>query len=69
MVAGDFANRGELLVATLPGPDVSGIDAIFVERDRAVGILRQQDVAVVMEVADDGDVTAGIEKTLLDFRS
>ena len=47
---------------------VAGIDAVFVEVAGAIGILRQQNVAVVVEVADDRDVAARIEEALLDFR-
>ena len=45
----------EVLVAVL-GADVAGVDAVLGERPRAGGILRQQEVAVVVEVADDRDV-------------
>ena len=38
--------------------DVSGIDAVLREGPGAVGVLLQQQVAVVMEVADDGDADA-----------
>ena len=49
----DLADRRELLVAPLAGADVAGIDPVLVERARAVGKLRQQEVAVVVEVADE----------------
>ena len=51
-----------------PCADVAGIDAVFVERAGAIGILGEQHVAVVMEIADDGRVAARIEQALLDFR-
>src|SRR5205085_524697 len=38
----DGANHRELLVAASAGADVAGIDAVLVERARAVGISRQQ---------------------------
>ncbi len=63
----DFTNRRELLIAALTGADVAGIDAVLVERFGAVGILGEENVAVVMEVADDGDVAARVEEALLDF--
>ena len=53
VIAGDFADGRELLVAPLAGADVAGIDAVLVERVRAVGIAGQQQVAVVVEVADE----------------
>ncbi len=68
VVARHFADGGELFVAALPGADVAGIDAVFVERARAIGIFREQHVAVVMEIADHRNVAAGIEHALLDFR-
>ena len=60
IVARDFADRGELLVAPLAVADVAGIDAVFVERLRAIGIFRQEDVAVVMKIADHGNVAARV---------
>ena len=68
VVARHFANGGELFIAALAGADVAGVDAVFVERLRALRILRQQDVAVVVEIADDGRVAAGIKQPLLDRR-
>ena len=67
VVARDLADGGELLVAPLAVAHVAGIDAVFIERAGAIGILRQQDVAVVVKIADDRSVAAGIEKTFLDF--
>ena len=67
VVARHLADRGKLFVAALAVADVAGIDAVFIERSRAIGIFREQDVAVVMEVADDGDVAAGVKQALLDF--
>ena len=52
----------------LPVPTLPGIDAVLVERARAVGIARQQQVAVVVEVADERGGHAGVEHPLLDFR-
>ena len=67
VVARHLADRRKLFVAALAVADVAGIDAVFIESLRAVGIFREQDVAVVMEVADKGDVAAGVEEALLDF--
>ena len=63
----DLADGGELLVAPLAGADVAGIDAVLVERRGAVGIARQQQVAVVVEVADERRRAAGVEHALLDL--
>ncbi len=69
VVARHFADGGELFVAALAGADVAGIDAVFIERGGAVGILGEQDMAVVMEVTDEGDVAALVEQALFDFRT
>ena len=53
VVDGYFADRGELLVAPRARTYVAGIDAVLVQRPRAIGIFGQQDVPVVMEIADD----------------
>ncbi len=68
VIDGDFADGGELFVAALSRADVAGIDAVFIESFRAFGILREQDVAVVMEVADDGYFAASSEQAFLDDR-
>ena len=67
VIAGDSADRGELFVAALAGADVAGIDAVLVESASAVGIFGQQDVAVVVEIADERSFAAGVEHALLDF--
>ncbi len=56
-----------MFVAALAGADVAGIDAVFVERFGAVGIFGEENVAVVMKVADDGDVAACGKQAFLDF--
>ena len=63
----DLADGGELFVAPLAGADVAGIDPVLVERPRAVGIARQQQVAVVVKVADQRRRAAGVEHALLDL--
>src|SRR5262249_54246884 len=63
----DFADGRKLFVTALARADVAGIDAVFVERFGTVWIFGEENVAVVMEVADDGDVAARVEKALFDF--
>src|SRR5579859_2078453 len=67
IVHSDFADSRKLFVATLACADVAGIDAVFVERFGAVWIFCEKNVAVVMEVSNDGDVAARGEKTFFDF--
>ncbi len=67
VVARDFANGGELFITALACADIAGIDAIFVQRLGAIGIFREQNVAVVMKVADDRNIATSCEKTILDF--
>ena len=59
---------GELLVALRAAADVAGIDAVLGERLRAIRILRQQLVAVVVEVADQRHVAAARVEPLADAR-
>ena len=47
---------------------ISGIDAVLIEGARAIGILGQQDVAVVVKIANDGRVAAQIAQPGYDFR-
>src|SRR5439155_16085467 len=67
VVARYFANGGELFIAAMACANIAGIDAVFIERLCAVRIFCEQDVPVVMEVADDWNITARCEKALLDF--
>ena len=60
-------DRGELLVLLVLEADVAGIDAVLVERLGAAGMLGEQLVADVVEVADDRDVDADLEQPLLDL--
>ena len=53
LVAGDLADGRELLVAPLAGADVARVDPVLVERGGAGRIAGQQQVAVVVEVADE----------------
>src|SRR4029077_18224795 len=67
VITRDFADGGELLVAALTGADVAGIDAVLVEGHGAVRIFGEQDVTVVMKVANNRDLAASCEQALLDF--
>ena len=67
VVAGNAADRGELFVTALAGANVAGIDAIFIESSGAVGIFGQQNMAVIVKIADERRFAAGVEHALLDF--
>ncbi len=54
----DFDHGAEVGVAGLSNAGVAGIDAVLGQIARALGIFRQQNVTVVVEVADDGDADA-----------
>jgi hypothetical protein len=56
----DLDDRSKILISALAA-DIAGIDPVFGQCSRAFGILRQQQMAVVMEVADDGDDHAGVD--------
>ena len=47
--------------------DVAGIDAVLGQRPRALRILLQQEVAVVVEVADDRNAHAVLVELLDDL--
>ena len=64
---GHFDHGAEVVVVLLADVDVAGIDAVLGEGPRAVGILLEQDVAVVMEVADDGHADAEFIERLHDL--
>ena len=55
---GRFNHDAEIVILFAADVDVAGIDAVFGERAGAGGIFFQQQMAVVMEVADDGDIDA-----------
>ena len=46
-------HAAEVVVVLRAGADVAGVDAVLVQRPRALGVLGQQQVAVVVEVAHD----------------
>ena len=50
---GRLDHGAEVIVVLLADVDVAGIDAVFRQRAGACGILLEQQMAVVMEVADD----------------
>ena len=58
MVDGDLNHGAEVVVVAAADGDVAGIDAVFGESFGAAGVLFEQNVAVVVEVADDGGVDA-----------
>ena len=64
VVTRDFANRGKLFVAPLSRAHISRIDAVFIERLRALRIFRQQHVPVVVEIPNDRHVAARIQQPL-----
>ena len=68
VITRDFADGGELFIPTLAGADVARIDAVFIERFGAFRIFGEQDMAVVMEIADDRDVAACFKQAFFDFR-
>ena len=67
VIDGNLADGRKTLVAARAGADVAGIDAVLVERGRAIRVARQQQVAVVMEVADERRLAAGIEHSAFDL--
>ena len=67
MLDGHFDHGAEVVVVLLADVDVAGIDAVFGEGAGAVGILLEEDVAVVVEVADDGDADAEFVERVDDF--
>ena len=55
---GDFDHGAEVVVVFLADGDVAGINAVLRQRLGAVGKLLEQEVSVVVEVADDGHANA-----------
>ncbi len=62
------ADRRELFVAPLSRAHVSGIDTVLIEGRRRAWAFRQQDVAVVVKIADQRGFATGVEHALLDLR-
>ena len=67
MLDGHFDHGAEVVVVLLADVDVAGIDAVLGQGAGAVGILLEKDVAVVVEVADDGDADAEFVERVDDF--
>ena len=65
---GGFDHGAEIVVVLFADVDVAGIDAVFGQRARACGILLQQQMAVVVEVADDGHAHAELVQRIDDLR-
>ncbi len=60
VVNGHFADRCELLVPPRARAHIAGVDAVLVQRPRAIGIFSKQDVPVVVKIADDRRGTSQI---------
>jgi len=65
---GDFDHGGELRVTFATEADVPGIDPVFGQGLGTGGIFRQQQVAVVVEVADERNAAAHGVQTVADAR-
>ncbi len=65
---GHFDHGAEIVVGLAADIDVAGIDAVLGQRARAFRILLEQDVAVVVEVADDGHADAELVERVDDLR-
>jgi len=63
-----FDHRAEVVVVLPPDIHVARIDSVLRQRAGALGIFLQQDVAVVMKIADDGNADAGAVQFLDDAR-
>ena len=57
---GALDHGAEIVVVFAADRDVAGIDAVLGQRARRGGILLEQEVAVVVEVADDGHAQAAL---------
>src|SRR5439155_18151790 len=69
VLVGDLDDVGELGVALVLEADIAGIDAIFGERLGTGRIGRQQLVADIVEVADQGRGDAALEQAVADVRN
>ncbi len=67
VIASDFADGGKLLVAALTRAHISRIDAVFIQRDSAVRIFREQNVTVVVKVPNDRHFASRRKQAFLDF--
>ena len=66
---GALDHGAEVVVVLAADRDVAGIDAVLGESARRGGILLEQDVAVVVEVADDGHADAALVEAFDDVRN
>ena len=55
---GNLDHGAEVVVVLASDAGVAGIDAVFGQALGASGVFGEQEVSVVMEVADDGDAQA-----------
>jgi hypothetical protein len=63
-----LADSRKTLVTPCPRPDVARVDAVFVERRRAVRVPAQEQMTVVMEVADERRIASRVDHAPLDRR-
>jgi len=68
VIHGDFADRCELFVAADSGADIARVDAVLIEGAGAVGVFGQQDVPVVVEIANDGRLAAEVSQAGYNLR-
>ena len=54
----DLHDRAKVIVTPF-GADIARVDAVFRQRARTGGMLREQQVAVIVEVPDDGHIDFG----------
>ena len=69
VAAGDLYHGGELCVALLAPPHVSGVDPILRQGFGAFGIVGQQPVPVEVEVTDKGDIQALLLEAITNGRN
>src|SRR5262245_57619279 len=67
LIDGDLTDHRELLIAPPARADVARIDPVFVERLGAPRELRQQQMSVVVKVADERSGDVRVEHALFDF--
>ncbi len=58
----------ELLVPLVLEADIAGVDPVFVERLGAGGMIGQEFMADIMEIADQGDAAVHLCETVADMR-
>ncbi len=68
VIDGHLADGAELLVTPPTRPDVARIDAVLVQRRRAVSVFRQQNMTVVMEVANERYRAPSVDQSALNGR-